>query len=304
MPRPTRPEMLKKAFWVAVIPGAVLFLVMQVVVHVSHGMIGADSHAYWAAARAPETWYTRPPEHWDAYLYSPAFAQLLWPLGQLPWRAFQAIWAMAQVGTLWWLLKPLGARRGLTLAPFFVAEILLGNLYFFYAAALVLGVRRVPGMLLLPLLTKIAPALVGLWFVVRGDWRYVRSTLLATAVVVSVSTLLAPSAWKGWLEFVVASADGNSTSGGLIGIVLRLVLAAALVVVAGRSGRAWLLAPALLLACPLLSGFSPFGILAAIPRLVERERAECSGRPGEKQEAAVTARDDPAPVAHQGVGQR
>ena len=297
MPRPTRLEMLRQAFWVALIPGAVLFLVMQVVVHVSHGMIGADSHAYWAAARAPETWYTRPPAHWDAYLYSPAFAQLLWPLGQLPWRAFQAVWAVAQVGTLWWLLKPLGARRGLTLAPLFVAEILLGNLYFFYAAVLVLAVRRVPGMLLLPLLTKIAPALVGLWFVVRGDWRYVRSTVLATAAVVCVSALLAPSAWRGWLEFVLGSADGDSVSGGITGVVLRLLVAAALVLVAGRTGRAWLLAPSLLLACPLLGGFSPLGILTAIPRLVEWERAERSGTTGEKHEAVVATSDDPAPVA-------
>lgn len=303
MPRSTRLEMFRQAVWVALIPGAVLFLVMQVAVHVTHGMVGADSHAYWAAARWPETWYTRPPAHWDAYLYSPAFAQLLWPLGQLPWRAFQAVWAVAQVGTLWWLLKPLGMRRGLTLAPLFVAEILLGNLYFFYAAALVLAVRRVPGMLLLPILTKIAPGVVGLWFVVRGDWKYVRSTILATTLVVSVSALLAPSAWRGWLDFVLGSAGGDSTSGGLISIVLRLLVAAALVVVAGRSGRAWLLAPALLLACPLLGGFSPLAILAAIPRLVEWQGAEDLRRVGEEHEAAVPAHDDPATVSHQGVRQ-
>jgi hypothetical protein len=296
MPRPTRLELFTRALWLAMVPGAVLFCAMQVAVHVTHGMVGADSHAYWAAARWPETWYTQPPAHWDAYLYSPAFAQLLWPLGQLPWRVFQAVWALAQVGTLWWLLKPLGARRGLTLAPFFVAELLLGNLYFFYAAVLVLAVRRVPGMLLLPLLTKIAPAVVGLWFVIRGDWRYVRSTVLVTAAVVSVSVLLAPSAWKGWLEFVLGSSGGGSVKGGIWGVVLRLVLAIVLVVVAGRTGRSWLLAPALLLACPLLGGFSPLAILAAIPRLLEWERAGRSATADEKQEAVVADRDRPAEI--------
>jgi hypothetical protein len=278
------------------IPGAVLFLVMQVTVHVSHGMVGADSHAYWAAARWPATWYTRPPATWDAYLYSPAFAQILWPLGQLPWRAFQVFWAAAQVITLWWLLKPLGARRGLTLAPFFVAEILLGNLYFFYAAALVLSVRRVPGGLVLPLLTKIAPAVVGLWFVVRGDWRYVRSTVVVTALVVAVSALLAPSSWRAWLEFVVGSAGGNGASGGSGVLLLRLGLAAAVVVVAARSSRSWLLAPALLLACPLLGGFSPLAVLAAVPRLLQWDRTEGSRPLSEKHEAAISTSDDPAPV--------
>jgi hypothetical protein len=296
MPRPTRLELFTRALWAAAVPGAVLFLAMQVAVHVTHGMVGADSHAYWAAARWPETWYTRPPAHWDAYLYSPVFAQVLWPLGQLPWRVFQAVWAAAQVGTLWWLLKPLGVRRGLTLAPFFVAEILLGNLYFFYAAVLVLAVRRVPGMLLLPLLTKIAPGVVGLWFVLRGDWRYVRSTVLATAAVVGVSALLAPSAWKAWLDFVLGSSGGDSVSGGIAGVLLRLVLAVVLVVVAARTGRAWLLAPALLLACPLLGGFSPLGILAAIPRLLEWERADRSAAAGEEQEAVVAGSDRPAAV--------
>src|SRR4051794_8063098 len=80
MPSPTRLAMLKQAFWIALVPGALLFLVLQVTVHVTHGMVGADSHAYWVAARRPDTWYTTPPDHWDAYLYSPLFAQLLWPL--------------------------------------------------------------------------------------------------------------------------------------------------------------------------------------------------------------------------------
>jgi hypothetical protein len=297
MPRPTRLELFTRALWLALIPGALLFLVMQVAVHVTHGMVGADSHAYWAAARWPETWYTRPPAHWDAYLYSPAFAQALWPLGQLPWRVFQAVWAAAQVGTLWWLLKPLGPRRGLTLAPLFVAELLLGNLYFFYAAVLVLAVRRVPGMLQLPLLTKIAPGVVGLWFVVRGDWRYVRSTVLVTAAVVAVSVLLDPSAWRGWIDFVLGSSGGGSIRGGIAGVALRLVLAVALVVFAGRSGRAWLLAPALLLACPLVGGFSPLAILAAIPRLVEWQRSQPEDLGAEQHEAVVSGGDRPAAIS-------
>jgi len=132
-----RLETLRRAFWVALVPGAALFLVMQVWVHVDGGMVGADSHAYWLAARDPQSWYSQPPAYRDAYLYSPAFAQLLWPLGHLPWRVFEVVWAAGQVAVLTWLLAPLGWRRALTLAPFVVAELLLGNLYVFFAGALV-----------------------------------------------------------------------------------------------------------------------------------------------------------------------
>jgi hypothetical protein len=87
-----RLETFKRAFWVALIPGAILFMAIQIVGHARIGMIGADSHAYWMAARLPETWYTRPPQYRDAHLYSPAFAQALWPLAQLPWPAFHFVW--------------------------------------------------------------------------------------------------------------------------------------------------------------------------------------------------------------------
>lgn len=47
-----------RAFWVAVIPGAILFMALQTFVNARAGMIGVDSHAFWTAARHPETWYT------------------------------------------------------------------------------------------------------------------------------------------------------------------------------------------------------------------------------------------------------
>ena len=82
-------------------------------------------------------------------------------------------------------------------------------------------------------LTKVAPGVVGVWFVVRRQWR---------------ATL--------W------------------GATLRLAAALGIVIWAARTGRAWLLAPALILACPVLGGYGPLAVLAAIPRLLEFERAE------------------------------
>lgn len=291
MARPTRLELFTRALWVAMVPGAVLFCAMQVAVHVTHGMVGADSHAYWVAAGSPDTWYTTPPDHVDAYLYSPAFAQLLWPLGFLPWPVFQGLWLAAQVTVLAWLLKPLGLRRGLTVAPFFVAELLLGNVYVFLAAALVLAVGSKPGALVVPLLTKVTPAVVGLWFVVRGDWRAVRAATLAAVVVVGASAAIDPQAWPRWIEFLAASAGTGGPW-----FLVRFAVATVLVVWAARTGRAWLLAPALLLACPVFSAFSPYSVLGAVPRLLRWERAQAEELRAEQQEAVVAGSDRPATI--------
>ena len=259
-----RLEALRQAFWTALIPGGLLFAAMQAVLHARSGMIGADSHAYWAAARNPDTWYTVAPQHWDAYLYSPAFAQALMPLGQLPWPVFQSLWAVAQSVTLLWLLSPLGWWRGLTACLFITPELLLGNVYIFFAAALVTALGRAPGALALPLLTKVVPGTVGLWFLVRRDWRGAAWVAGTTLLLVGISAAAAPDAWLDWLHFLSVSAQERGPLESL-----RLAAALLTIVYAARSGRAWLLAPALVLACPVWGGgYGPLAVLASMPRLL------------------------------------
>jgi hypothetical protein len=263
-----RLDTLSRALWLALIPGGLLFLGMQVYAYWQVGNIGLDSHAYWLATREPETWYTRPPAYRDAFLYSPAFAQALRPLGLLPWPVFQAVWCLGSAAVLGWLLAPLGWRRGLTLAPFFVSELLLGNVYLLFAASLVLGLGRFPGAMALPILTKVAPGVVGVWFLVRGEWRKFLWATGTTAAVLVVSVTTAPEAWMSWMEFLGTSAGDRG-----IGSTLRLVIALALTVFAARRTQAWLLAPALILACPVLGGLNAFAVLAAVPRLLQWQRA-------------------------------
>ena len=262
-----RLDLLSRAIWLALIPGGLLFLAMQVYVYWQTENIGLDSHAYWLAARDPETWYTRPPAYRDAFLYSPAFGQALRPLGLLPWPAFQAVWFIGSAAVLAWLLAPLGWRRGLILAPFFVSELLLGNVYLLFAASVVLSLGRFPGAVALPILTKVAPGVVAVWFVVRREWRKVFWAVGTTAAIVVVSVLAAPEAWSRWVEFLGTSAGDRG-----FGSTVRLVLALVLVVWAARHGQAWLLGPALILACPVLGGYGPFAVLAAIPRLLQWQR--------------------------------
>lgn len=261
---PERRAMYLSALWVALVPGSAMFAYLQIHGYAGRGMIGADSHAYWVAARDPGSWYTRLPAHWDAYLYSPAFAQALSPVGQLPWRAFQALWAAAQLATLAWLLAPLGWRRGLTVMGFVVPELVLGNLYIFYAAVLVLMLRRAPGVLAFPLLTKVFPGIVGLWFLMRREWRAASWAVVSTVLVVAISAAVSPQAWLAWIRFLTSTADTGRGSTAAV----RFVVSAGIIVWAARRGHAWLLAPALVLSSPLLGGYSALAVLVAIPRLV------------------------------------
>ncbi len=258
-----RTRSLTEALWWAALPGSILFCFLQVTEHVAKGAIGFDSHAYWLAARMPESWYLLAPRLKDAYLYSPAFAELLWPLGQLPWPVFQGLWAAFGAVLLFWLLKPLGWRKGLTLAPFFVTELMLGNVYILFAAALVVGLTRFPGAFAIFAITKLSPSVVFLWFVVRREWTKAAIAAGTTVAIVLVSAAINPQAWVDWVRFLL-----TSTGEGSVGAPVRAVLSIVVVVWAARTDRAWLLAPAILLACPVFGGWGPLAVLAAVPRLL------------------------------------
>jgi hypothetical protein len=161
----------------------------------------------------------------------------------------------------------------MTLAPFFIADMLLGNVYLFFAGALVVSLRQAPGALALPALTKIAPCVVGFWFVVRREWRSALWAAGITALIVAVSVAISPTEWLAWAQFLWHSAGQR---GGMS--TLRLAAALGIVVWAGRRGRAWLLAPAMILACPLLGAYVPLAVLAALPRLLQFERAELAAK--------------------------
>ena len=134
---------------------------------------------------------------------------------------------------------------------------------------------------------------MGLWFVLRGDWRYVRSTVVILVGAVLASAAIDPSAWPRWVEFL-ATSSGSGTGGGWI--FVRFAAAVALTVVAARRGQAWLLAPALMLACPVFSAFSPYTVLGAVPRLLQWQRTHppdgrldhdpVDGRTGQRSAAA------------------
>ena len=231
---------------------------------------GYDSHAYWQALQGGSL-YDRSPTEQDAYLYSPAFAQAISPLAKLPFAPFCAIFTIAPAIAFWWLLRPLPRRLAVPCWLMTTPEIVAGNVFWLLALVAVWGSTRAAWWLVVAL-TKITPFVGPVWFLVRREWRQLGTCLTATFVVAAASFAIDPGAWHDWVAFLV---DNHGASQGPIGdvfpLLVRLPIAVILVGWAATSSRAWILPVAMVVATPVLATAS-FTMLAAIPRLVERER--------------------------------
>jgi hypothetical protein len=226
------------------------------------GRLGYDCHAYWLTAHRAVL-YSGAPASRDAYLYSPLFAQLIRPLTLLPWLAFVVVWQAMLAAVFVWLLRPIRLGWRIPVLLLCVPDVFLGNINALLALALVIGMRR-PGAWAFPLLTKIAPGLIGLgWFASRGEWRRLGRALARTAVLIACSVAFGRGAWLSWLRFLVAHSHQDGNAWGAV----HFAAAAGFFVAARITRRAWLLAPAMALASPVLTFYSPLAILTAIPRL-------------------------------------
>jgi hypothetical protein len=221
---------------------------------------GFDAHAYWIASLDHP--YGRLYESRDAYLYSPAFIQLLAPIRLLPFAAFFAIWVLLATGALVWLVGPVVAALVLlpgSYSPVY-QDIWFGNITIFLTVALTVGFRF-PGVWSAFILTKLTPGIGLLWFTVRGEWRSLAIVLGVTALITAISFVLAPHLWFEWLGALRDNAAKPEVAGWEVATwPLRLAAAAALIVLAARVGAAWVLPLALFIAQPLtwFIGFSFF----------------------------------------------
>ena len=145
---------------------------------------GQDARCYWQATLANPYLHS----DWNdpiAYVYSPAFLQLVSPLTALPWQAFMAAWTAILLAAVRFLTGPRLLAAGL-LFPFTAMEVAGGNVSLLLAAAIVLGFRW-PAAWSIVLLTKITPGIGLLWFAVRREWRSLAIALGATAAIAAVS---------------------------------------------------------------------------------------------------------------------
>lgn len=221
-----------------------------------------DLHAYWMT-RFGISYAASDPYMIGAYLYSPVFAQVLTPLTAMSFPLFAGIWTLLLVVTYVWL-------TGRWAMPFLFSiavalELYLGQIDILIAAAIVVGFRY-PAVWAFPLLTKVAPGIGLVWFVVRREWRNLAIALAATVAIASVSAFFSPTAWKGWFDFLLSSAGQSPTIKGdylAIPYLLRLPIAVGVIAWGARTDRYWTVPVGVLIGMPIL-WVNMFSLLIAV----------------------------------------
>ena len=231
---------------------------------------GQDARCYWQASLANPYLHSQ----WNdpiAYVYSPAFLQLVSPLTALPWQLFMAAWTAILIGSAAFLTGPRLLAAGL-LFPFTAMEIAGGNVSLPIAVAIVLGFRW-PATWALILLTKITPGIALLWFAVRREWRALAIAGTATAAIVAASALVMPAAWREWIDVIVGNAGKGGTWASVpIPLWFRLPAAVAVVVWGARTDRPWTVPVSAMLALPAL-WYGGISMLLAVILLRDGDRA-------------------------------
>lgn len=223
-----------------------------------------DLYAYWST-RDGFDYLTAHPGDTGAYLYSPAFAQLIAPLAALAWPVFAGVWtALVAVPLLW-----LAGRYAVVIAilpPVFMS-IALGQLDLLYAVVALVGLRW-PVVWALPILTKVTPGVGLVWFLVRGEWRSLGIALLATLAIVAGSAAANPGDWVAWLT-MLARMDFPELGGGLwllpLPLWFRLAAAGALIAWGAATDRRWVLPVGVVLSLPTVWLNSPTILVALLP---------------------------------------
>jgi hypothetical protein len=210
-----------------------------------------------------------------AYPYSPAFAQLLFPLNLLPWPLFVAAWTAILIAAVWFLTGPDYFLLGLAVGAM---EIAGGNVSLLLALAIVKGFRH-PWTWSFVLLTKITPGVGLLWFVVRREWRQLAIAIGATAAIVAFSYLLMPQAWHDWIDLLRANTSKGGTWAAIpIPLLLRGPIGVLLIVWGARRNQRWTVPVGAMLALPALWYGSLSMLLAVIPLTTREERARAWAR--------------------------
>jgi hypothetical protein len=205
-----------------------------------------------------------------AYPYSPAFAQLVYPLNLLPWTWFVGAWTALLIGAVWLL-----TGRKLFLFGMLVGamEIAGGNISLLLAAAIVAGFRY-PWTWAFVLLTKITPGVGLLWFVLRREWRQLAIALGATVGVVAVSFALMPQNWTSWIDLLLANTGKGGTWAAIpIPLLVRGPIGVALIIWGAPRNQRWVVPVGTMLALPALWYGSLSMLLGVIPLTTPEERS-------------------------------
>jgi hypothetical protein len=185
------------------------------------------------------------------FYYSPAYALALAPLGFLPWPAFVGLLMAMEITALGWLVGWRWIGYALLLLP--VMDDVMGpNINLALAVAVVLGLE-LPFLWAFVLLTKVTPGIGILWFAVRREWRHLATAVGVTAAIALVSFAITPDAWWRWASVLLDNAGRPVPDIAFpLPLVIRLPIAAALVVIGARTGRTWLVPVAAFLSLAII----------------------------------------------------
>jgi hypothetical protein len=209
--------------------------------------------------------YGKGPNEVGAYLYSPAFAQLVAPFSLLDWRTFYSVWTGLDLVAMAWLLGPIAAALSLGF-PLVAHQVWVGNIPIFLAVATVIAMRHAAAWPLL-ILTKVTPAVGLIYLAARGEWRSVVIAIAATLVVIAISFVVAPQLWIEWSRLLIAGAGASNLPQGLLplGLGARVALAAVVAAAGGFFGRPWAVPIAIVLAQPIFWTIGLTTLFAVIP---------------------------------------
>jgi hypothetical protein len=241
--------------------------------------VGFDAYAYWAVDLGHP--YARVAGELGAFPYTPVAARAFAPASLLSFPGWWFLWTAVLVGTCAWL----GWRRTLLVLAFppVALELYHGNIHLLLAAAVALGFRY-PAAWAVVLLTKVTPGIGLLWFVTRREWRPLGIALVTTAAIAGVSLLVDSRLWVEWVTSgLLPVAGGVSSQPNIpIPLLIRLPVAAVVVVWGALTDRKWTVPLAAALALPVLwlAGFSILAAVAALDRPELQPRDPRSGTPG------------------------
>ena len=248
----------------------------------------SDEHAYWLAARRlvdglPIYDIAAPVGTPYAYWYPPPLAQVLAPFTLFASDlAFTAAWTVLLLGCLL-LLADRRVLVALAMVAFLpvAVELWYRNVHIVLALLIVLALRRHPVFWVPAAAIKITPVLGLLYLLAARRYREAALVGGVGAVVLAISVIVSPGAWAGFIDLVTT--QGASAGASLVPVPfpVRLLAAAALVIVAGRiPGRRGevLLVVALVIGNPTL-WMTAFSLLVAVVPLMRTQRVAPALRP-------------------------
>ena len=229
----------------------------------------------------------------DSYAYSPAWAQAFAPFTLLPWPVFRILWLLVGLAATLWLAEPVSRFWRPAFVALCLTEVIAGNIMLLLAVAAVVALRH-PAAWAFVLLSKSSPGIALGWYVGRRDWRSLSVAVGTTGAIAAVSLVVAPDAWRSWMETLDANRDaaGVSVVNRMVPLWIRLAVGLVVAVYGGRTGRAWTIPVAMLLGMPHL-WLQSFVVLAAIPRI---QRAHAMASPLTRADPRPAGLEVPARV--------